>query len=422
MISSNLTGVADDNRSLRVYRSYNSPRNPKGDHDEKTETGPLNMASKRRLTEFGCLVPEGGVATCTEANFRRSGSEAMNTMSRRMACKVCRERKVRCDGEPECGNCRRSGDPCVYLPTNKSTKADISQSLEAIQDRLERVEAFIDIQAQASRRNAALSRPYSEHHAELQGVDHSVFYFPAPTQVTAGSLGPKHRNTAFPRYQSPEYAEGDLFSNLPTPRTASRNDMYQFQMYDLMSGQPNETVPPVFSDPDRATASPILSPSPAPALLSPSSPSGDMTDDRGRVLGELKSFSAQVLITQAQIAAVATATADLMAWLRQAPLVSSGSVTNTTYGGQMVRETLATLDKRVQELAETGHSEAWKRLKSGLEGTEPADVELRAHEGELQSQLAAISDFFKNEYNVSSPLHEQKRRTQPPPLMNRLNR
>ncbi|KAK1621871.1 hypothetical protein BDP81DRAFT_411731 [Colletotrichum phormii] len=316
------------------------------------------------------------------------------------------------------------GDPCVYLPTNKSTKADISQSLEAIQDRLERAEAFIEIQTQALRRNMAPYRPYSEPHPDLQGIDHPDFYFPATTQVTAGDPGAKHRGTTFPRYESPENAEGDLFSNLPTPRTGSRSDAYQFQMYDLMSGQPRETVPAVrgnvksaatsaASQPDHANASPNLAPSPAQALLSPSPPGTEAVEERGRVLCELKSFSTEVFTTQAQIAAVAAATANLMLWVHivsVTPLVSSGGFTNANYGGQMVRETLATLETRVrelQELAETGHSEAWKRLRSGLEGMEPADVELRAHEDELQSQLAAISNFFKNEYNVSSPLHEQ---------------
>ncbi|KAK2039674.1 hypothetical protein LZ31DRAFT_634603 [Colletotrichum somersetense] len=386
----------------------------------------------------------------------------MNTMSRRMACKVCRERKVRCDGEAECGNCRRSGDHCVYLPTNKSTKADITQSLEAIQERLERAEALIEIQNQALRRNTAPGRPYSAQDPELQGMSHTDFYFPTPSQVAAGDPVPKHRGPAFPRYQSPESAEADLFGSPPTPRTASRNDLYQFQMYDIMPGQMHDAVPAVFPrtqtmaaaaamtapvqarpkmhpqapghrdvpsassvafEPERATASPSsIGPSPTQVLLSPSPPPvGDVavaaaataaTDGDGRrVLGELKTFSADVFATQAQIAAVAAATADLMAWLRQAPLVSSGGVAGgTSYGGQMVRETLATLEKRVrelQELAETGHKEAWMRLRSQLEGTEPADVELRAHEGELQGQLAAISDFFKNDYNVSSPLREQ---------------
>ncbi|KAK2057588.1 hypothetical protein LY76DRAFT_646800 [Colletotrichum caudatum] len=399
-------------------------------------------------------------------------------MSRRMACKVrahrapyfgttptertrkvCRERKVRCDGEAECGNCRRSGDHCVYLPTNKSTKADITQSLEAIQERLERAEALIEIQNQALRRNTAPGRPYSAHDAELQGMSHADFYFPAPAQVAAADPAPKHRGPAFPRYQSPENAEADLFGSLPTPRTASRNDMYQFQMYDLMPGQMHDAVPAVFprpqntaaaatavtapaqarakmhaqtpghrdvpsaasvaSEPDRATASPSsIGPSPTQALLSPSPPPvGDAAAARAadgdgrRVLGELKTFSADVFATQAQIAAVAAATADLMTWLRQAPLVSSGGVGGgTSYGGQMVRETLATLEERVRELqglAETGHKEAWARLRGRLGGAGPADVELRAHEGELQGQLAAISDFFRNEYNVSSPLREQ---------------
>lgn len=51
--------------------------------------------------------------------------------------KLCRDRKVRCGGEqPECDKCRRAGEQCVYLPTQKPSKADLAQTVETLQKRL----------------------------------------------------------------------------------------------------------------------------------------------------------------------------------------------------------------------------------------------------------------------------------------------
>lgn len=51
--------------------------------------------------------------------------------------KLCRDRKVRCGGEqPACEKCRRAGEQCVYLPTQKPSKAELAQTVEALQKRL----------------------------------------------------------------------------------------------------------------------------------------------------------------------------------------------------------------------------------------------------------------------------------------------
>lgn len=41
-------------------------------------------------------------------------------MRRRIACKRCRGRKVKCDNvRPACGNCRDSGRECVYVDSGR---------------------------------------------------------------------------------------------------------------------------------------------------------------------------------------------------------------------------------------------------------------------------------------------------------------
>lgn len=58
--------------------------------------------------------------------------------------KLCRDRKVRCGGEqPACEKCRRAGEQCVYLPTQKPSKAELAQTVEALQKRLGEVTVYI---------------------------------------------------------------------------------------------------------------------------------------------------------------------------------------------------------------------------------------------------------------------------------------
>jgi hypothetical protein len=63
----------------------------------------------------------------------------MNGVSRHIACVLCRDRKVRCNGEqPACEKCRQAGEKCVYLPTCRPNKADLAQKLDTLQQRLGR--------------------------------------------------------------------------------------------------------------------------------------------------------------------------------------------------------------------------------------------------------------------------------------------
>lgn len=59
--------------------------------------------------------------------------------SRHLACKTCRDRKVRCDGlQPACQKCERAGEKCVYIMPFKQSKAELAESMEMLQERLGR--------------------------------------------------------------------------------------------------------------------------------------------------------------------------------------------------------------------------------------------------------------------------------------------
>lgn len=54
-----------------------------------------------------------------------------------MACKTCRDRKVRCDGgQPSCQKCDRAGHTCVYVPATKYSKADLIDAVQSLSERL----------------------------------------------------------------------------------------------------------------------------------------------------------------------------------------------------------------------------------------------------------------------------------------------
>lgn len=57
------------------------------------------------------------------------------------ACAQCSRKKIRCDGQPECANCRNSGSECVYKGS-KERKSRVKK-VESISDRLSRLEELV---------------------------------------------------------------------------------------------------------------------------------------------------------------------------------------------------------------------------------------------------------------------------------------
>ncbi|KAI4233077.1 MAG: hypothetical protein L6R40_007200 [Gallowayella cf. fulva] len=70
----------------------------------------------------------------------------MSGTSRHKACNHCREKKIRCDGGQPCQRCRAGGDVCDYSAQTKPTKLDLTQALEAFNDRLFQAESALAAQ------------------------------------------------------------------------------------------------------------------------------------------------------------------------------------------------------------------------------------------------------------------------------------
>ncbi|CZT51338.1 uncharacterized protein RSE6_12468 [Rhynchosporium secalis] len=79
----------------------------------------------------------------TEPKKRTSQAEQRGIPGR-LACDVCRERKVRCDrADPKCSRCTRLGYQCSYhgRTRTKASQADLPRQLAEIQNRLAQAEA-----------------------------------------------------------------------------------------------------------------------------------------------------------------------------------------------------------------------------------------------------------------------------------------
>ena len=64
----------------------------------------------------------------------------MSGLARHTACKLCRDRKVRCSGEqPACKTCQRAGEECVYVSACRPKNVDLVQTVETLQERLGRL-------------------------------------------------------------------------------------------------------------------------------------------------------------------------------------------------------------------------------------------------------------------------------------------
>ncbi|KAK2863660.1 hypothetical protein FQN49_004116 [Arthroderma sp. PD_2] len=73
----------------------------------------------------------------------------MSKRPRHIACRTCRERKIRCDGQQPCSRCAGQSQPCVYVTPSSSDSgaSDLTQQLHMMNDRLRKAEAQLASQA-----------------------------------------------------------------------------------------------------------------------------------------------------------------------------------------------------------------------------------------------------------------------------------
>jgi hypothetical protein len=131
----------------------------------------------------------------------------------------------------------------------------------------------------------------------------------------------------------------------------------------------------------------------------------------------LADFSSSVLYSHAEVAGMAQAVADYIAWMRKVP-AGGETPPNTSLIYTSMLEAIESRLREIREIAQTRPRAAVKDLVTGLEAIEgPVSVAMRdglaSHENEFDRRSADVVNFFKTRYNACIALSEQARHASP---------
>ncbi|GAP89779.1 putative fungal specific transcription [Rosellinia necatrix] len=324
----------------------------------------------------------------------------MSNISRHIACKLCRDRKVRCDGgQPSCEKCRRSGETCIYVPTHKPTKADLAQTIESLQERLDKAEAYILRHGNPNKPALANDQPPPPIATPGSAIgveygDCSPFNLQMATTATTVQPGDPFMTAAagglhgipptpFSRHSlpmSPETMDSEFMNYIPSshmgmtgdPLSSSSSSHYQMEdprrMVDDLSGASTASSSfrreSIYSQqqqqqqqqqhhhhhrqmPSLREVRVMMNGSSAAASPPPSPSSrGHRADDANHILAELTAFGMAVFSAQAEIAGISSVVAEYLEWMRKAtpssssaavavPMTTTTTTTTTMAGGGM---------------------------------------------------------------------------------------
>ncbi|KAB8250202.1 fungal-specific transcription factor domain-containing protein [Aspergillus flavus] len=105
----------------------------------------LHRAADGSESSAASMEDRGGDQRKSQSSSITKRERAPQT-SGRLACDICRERKVRCDrGDPKCGRCARLGYDCSYQGRRRyrAAQADMPRQLCELQNRLAHAEAIL---------------------------------------------------------------------------------------------------------------------------------------------------------------------------------------------------------------------------------------------------------------------------------------
>ncbi|KAL2146384.1 hypothetical protein VTI28DRAFT_4137 [Corynascus sepedonium] len=345
--------------------------------------------------------------------------------SRRIACKLCRDRKVRCPGEqPACAKCRRVGEQCVYVPAQRSTKANLNETIEALQKRLTNPCALCayGVDWSCISNSSAVAAPglpappatpvgdmnnflfshFSQQNLFYQQPDNlpspgaQLLQLPAGQVETAENNGSAEVHAGEPMDSDKSPADLNFQAVLPSDLNREAPEHRQ------MSGQ----------QVSRGSTS-----SPRATSTSTSSSVRDSNDGSGMegindaageaVINALSFYCSSVVRRECEVVGIAKTVADYVAWMRKLPSTGAPPVTNTVF-----QQMMANLETRVRELAEVAqdkHDEPFRNLLGALEGAcnTPIADRLAGLEADLQKQRRDYAAFFEKSYNTCKLLSEQ---------------
>lgn len=118
----------------------------------------------------------------------------------------------------------------------------------------------------------------------------------------------------------------------------------------------------------------------------------------GRILSEFQAFSSSIFRTQVEIAAISSAVAEYLAWVRKAPGMPRSP------NSAAVLETLEVRIRELHDMAENRHWAAWGQMIEKLDGME---TQLCVFTSEMQRLTAERMQHLHTSYDVGKAMQEQ---------------
>jgi hypothetical protein len=314
-------------------------------------------------------------------------------MSRHIACKSCRDRKVRCDGEqPSCEKCRRSGEKCVYAPTSTPTRGDLVQTIDSLQERLAKAEAQILEQkvnttgigmpttfAPSMMSEAPildLQMPFSNNTGSQSAILPPPGGFPPVNHLFSDVDDAAEEFLRSTHEASLATTVIPPLSDIPMPLPPRNSSLPSFKelraMNDSMSG--------------------ITSP---PAAMQHAVELGEI----GSPAVPIVDLVTTMFATQENLAGIAQALAEYLAWAKKSPNDADGSA---------ILEILEARAREMHQMASTRHWTAFKHMTASVEKSGPFYFMLKKLETELIERAVGALRFFHESYDIGKPLAEQK--------------
>lgn len=338
---------------------------------------------------------------------QQSSSQSPAQAQRHTACKMCRDKKVRCDGEqPACSKCLRSGEQCVYAPIVTPTRATLANMVKDLQERLERAEARLPVMAATPPQGPPmLSVPavpsYEAYAYDSTLASSRVPYMPIPV-CAQPQLPPSLAEASPSPPPQPMFTGGD-----------TEGPGFQVSGFPVMMGG-GEPLPPLDADDDadmgmaephlgcpRSGHLPSISELRSLALGDGGGGRGGMGAGSPPALNAVEALVLEVTASQAETSCVLGALTEYLAWVILMPET-----------GRRAAEVLRILKSRVQELQQQSDAKlqaAYIRMCSSLEGINPVwHTHMVQLEPDLQAARARTREFFEERYNLSLPLSEQR--------------
>ncbi|OTB00784.1 hypothetical protein M426DRAFT_324024 [Hypoxylon sp. CI-4A] len=317
-------------------------------------------------------------------------------MSRHMACKVCRDRKVRCDGnQPSCDKCTRSGDDCVYAPPSLPSRGELAQTIESLQERLVKAEAQILEQqnsCRSSQQYTGLPSPYST--ASMVNSNPPIdLQMPFPTASQRTSVFLPNGDFRSPGQAYGDFDDtGDFFSSLNSTRAPTRAPTQPPEEFPLL--------PPACPLPSLNELRAMNNHIDGMDLSTGCDMSYGMENgDSALIATSLIDLVSSFFSIQADITGLSSAVAEYLAWVRKSPAKAD----NTT-----VLEILETRVRELNQIASTRHWAAFKHMHASFGTGDSYHALLRKVETDLMEKSIKSMHFFHDRYDITTTLAEQR--------------